>query len=193
VVPGPNTVVVSYCSAGISRRAGFAAAGGIALASLIWVSLSLAGVGLLLLQAGELYRLVRLTGAAYLIYVGARMMLRPARRGGVTVPAPAYRSPFLAGFLTTLSNPKSAVFWTSVFALVVPTGPPLWFLGAVMALIACQSFAWYGLVAAALSMPISRRHYARLSGVLSRIAGACLVFFGLKIADDLRREIAARV
>lgn len=192
MVPGPNTVVVSTCSAGISRRAGLTAAAGIALASLIWVSLSLAGVGLLLLQAGELYRLVRLIGAAYLIYVGVRM-LRPARRAGAAPAAPPYRSPFLAGFLTTLSNPKSAVFWTSVFALVVPADPPAWFLGAVLALIACQSFAWYGLVAAALSTAFSRRHYARMSGGLSRIAGACMVFFGVKLADDLRREIAARV
>lgn len=192
MVPGPNTVVVSYCSAGVSRRAGLAAALGIAAASMVWVSLSLAGIGLLLQQAGEFYRLIRLAGAAYLIYVGFRM-LRPRPRPEAAGAMPVYRSPLAAGFLTTLSNPKSAVFWTSVFALVVPAQAPVWFHLTVLLLIALQSLAWYGLVAMVLSTPFSRRHYARLSAALSRIAGAFLLFFGLKLANDVRVEIAARV
>ena len=192
MVPGPNTVVVSYCSAAISRKSGLKAAGGIAAASLVWVSLSLLGIGLMLLQAGEVFRLLRLAGAAYLIYVGIRMLRFRVLSGNAAVAAPSYRSPFLAGFLTTLSNPKSAVFWTSVFTLVLPPEAPAWFYGAILVLIATQSFLWYSAVALTLSTEFSRRNYARLTKVLNRIAGAFMLFFGLKIANDLRVELAAR-
>jgi threonine/homoserine/homoserine lactone efflux protein len=144
------------------------------------------------MHAGDLFRLLRLAGAVYLVYVGYKLL---RFRGGAQAAGPAdvYRSPFLAGFLTTLSNPKSAVFWTSVFALVVPAHAPVWFYGLVLALIAVQSLAWYGTVALVLSSPFSRKHYARLSGAVNRIAGACMLFFGLKLANDVRAEIAARI
>lgn len=190
MVPGPNTVVVSYCSVGMSRRAGLSAAFGIALASLMWVSASLAGIGALLVHAGDVFRLIRLAGALYLIYVGIRLLRsQPSATG--TTSAPVYRSPFLAGLLTTLSNPKSAIFWTSVFAVVLPANPPAWFYGAVLTLIAVQAFFWYATVALALSSDFSRRHYERLGRALNRIAGACMLFFGLKIASDLGKEVLA--
>jgi threonine/homoserine/homoserine lactone efflux protein len=192
MVPGPNTVVVSFCSAGIARTAGLKAALGVAAASFIWASLSLAGIGVLLAHAGDFFRLIRLLGAGYLIYVGIRM-LRARAGSEADARPPVYRSPFWAGFLTTLSNPKSAVFWTSVFALVVPAHAPAWFYGAILAVVTLQSFLWYGTVAMALSSPFSRKHYARLTTVLNRVAGSCMVFFGLKIANDVRAEIAARV
>ena len=127
MVPGPNTVVVSHFSAAQSRRHGLAATAGVVLASLLWVGLSLAGIGLLLQEAGTLYRLLRLLGALYLLYIGLRLLRGAWRRPTTsTAPAPAPapapaqalgwlgNRPFTAGLLTTLSNPKSAVFWTSV-------------------------------------------------------------------------------
>lgn len=190
MVPGPNTVVVSYCSASISRRAGLVAALGVAVASLVWVTASLLGIGALIAHAGDLFRFVRIAGAAYLLYIGWKLLrARPSAAGNA---APIYRSPFVAGFLTTISNPKSAIFWTSVFAVVLPAHPPLWFYGAVLAVILFQALLWYGVVALALSSDFSRRHYQRLSLALNRIAGICMTFFGLKIGADVGREFAAR-
>lgn len=189
-VPGPNTVTVGHSAAHVSRRAGVVAAAGVAVASLLWVSLSLVGVGALLASAGGLFHLLRLLGAAYLCYVGIRML-----RGGRVGAAPAgrgARAPFRAGFMTTVSNPKSAVFWTSVFALVVPVGAPGWFYAVIPAQILLQSFLWYGFIALAFSSAPVRRNYLRLGVVFSRVAGACMIFFGLKIADELRRELALR-
>lgn len=185
MLPGPNTVLVSYCSISQSRRAGLVAAAGVATASLIWVSLSLAGVGILLLNAGSLFRLLRLLGAAYLIYVGVKLLRSSGNR--MELPQTTiYRSPFIAGLLTTLSNPKSAAFWTSIFSVLVPASAPSWFWAAVLALIAVQSLCWYGVVALVFSSPISRKHYANVSTILNRVSGGFMVFFGLKIMNDLR-------
>lgn len=192
MLPGPNTVVVSYCSASVSRRAGLVAAFGVTCASLVWLSLSLAGISMLLMQAGELYRIVRLAGAAYLIYVGVKMLR--SRGGGLeNAGRPVYRSPFLAGAVTTLSNPKSAVFWTSVFSVVLPAGAPGWFYGTVLGVIGLQAFLWYSFVALAFSTPFSRRQYARVTTALNRVSGVFMIFFGIRIADEVRREFVARV
>lgn len=192
MLPGPNTVVVSYCSASISRRSGLTAALGVASASLVWLTLSLGGISILLMQAGDLFRLARFCGALYLVYVGVKML---RSRGGSLEASgrPVYRSPFLAGALTTLSNPKSAIFWTSVFSVVLPSAAPGWFYMAVLALIGTQSLVWYGGIALVFSTPFSRKQYARISTVLNRIAGAFMVFFGVKMIDDLRREIVTHV
>lgn len=98
----------------------------------------------------------------------------------------------LAGLLTTLSNPKSAVFWTSVFVLVVPAHAPLWFYGAVVLLIVIQSALWYAIVALALSTAFARRHYMRFAAWLDRIAGIIMIGLGLTLANDIRGEMFGR-
>ncbi|WP_176083080.1 LysE family transporter [Martelella sp. HB161492] len=185
MLPGPNTVAVSYFAATRSRSAGFRAAAGVAAASFIWLALSLAGVGTFLLQAGIFYRLLRIAGAAYLIYIAIRMIL--ARRASTPAEPPRGGAPFRSGFMTTLSNPKSAVFWTSVFALVLPATAPPGFYLAVIVWITLQAFAWYGLVALFLSTPLIRRLYSRAGLWLGRIAGGFMLLFGLKILDEARR------
>jgi threonine efflux protein len=163
----------------------------VVLASLLWVTLSLAGLGVLLLQAGRLYGLLRLLGAAYLVYGGTRMLAAALRRRGdrePAVPSTAQRtrSAFLAGLLTTLSNPKSAVFWTSLFIVAVPPAAPAWFYGAILIIVAVQATAWYAFVALALSTGLARRFYRRARSGLEGLAGAVMIAFGLKLAIEAK-------
>lgn len=193
MVPGPNTVVVGHIGARVSTRAGLGAALGVACASLVLVCVSLAGLGVALAEAGALYRLVQLAGACYLIYVGLRMIGGTAAPGnGPAAPRFGSRSPFAAGFLTTIGNPKSAVFWTGVFALVVPSDAPLWFLCLIAAVVTLQSAAWYGVVALVFSTGMVRRRYLALAAWFDRFAGAVMILLGLKLANQIRLEIAAR-
>lgn len=194
MLPGPNTVVVSWLSATTSRRNGLRAAAGVALASLLWVILSLVGFGSILLEAGWLYRSLRLIGAAYLIYIGFRMF-RMGLNGQAVLPTTARprfsgRHPFAAGLMTTLSNPKSAVFWTSAFLVAVPPHAPGWFYMAVAIVIAVQSALWYGAVAIFFSTGFTRQHYLRIARRLDLLAGAVMMGLGLKLIDEVRRELA---
>ena len=192
MVPGPNTVVVSYVAARISRRAGLLAVGGVVLGSAIWVILSMFGVGILLLEAGIFYRALRWLGAAYLVYVGIRMLMAGLRPADLQRPPQGAHAPLLAGLLTTLSNPKSAVFWTSVFVVVVPTHASAWFYAAVVALIVVQSFAWYAFVALVLSTDFARQYYYRFAQWLDRLAGVIMIGLGARLAYELRNEIIGR-
>lgn len=195
MVPGPNTVIVGYLSAAVLRRAGLQAVGGITLASFVWVTLSLFGVGVLLVEAGEIYRALRYAGAAYLVIVGLQMLWSAWR----TPPAPTgsstrkRRSPFWSGALTNLSNPKSAVFWTSVFVLLVPPQAPLWFMLAAIAIAVGQTALWYSTVAFFISTPVARRSYARFGRWLDAVAGAVMLGLGLRLAYELRAEASTRL
>jgi threonine/homoserine/homoserine lactone efflux protein len=198
MLPGPNTVVVSFVSATASRGLGLRATAGVVAGTLVWVTLSLWGFGTVLLEAGWLYRALRIAGAVYLVYVGVRMLRAGlARRTVVSAEAAATRPrlgsrrPFAAGFLTTLSNPKSAVFWTSAFLVAVPAHAPGWVHGAIVAIIAVQSALWYATVALAFSTGIARQNYLRFARRLDLVAGTVMVALGAKLADEVRREIAA--
>lgn len=161
--PGPNIVVIGHRAASVSRTSGLYAVAGVTLATLLWVVLTLAGVAVLLREAGALYGWLRLVGAAYLVIAGGRYLLsalRPAARARPAA-APGRGSAFRAGLLTTLSNPKSGVFWTSVFAVAVPPEAPPAFYAAAVVLVALQTVAWYGLVALVFAAPPSRRASGR--------------------------------
>lgn len=196
MLPGPNTVVVSWQSATRSRREGLATVAGVVVASLVWVALALWGVGALLLEAGWLYRALRLAGAAYLVYVGARMIRAGWRKaaGDMAPPPPRVlgKRPFAIGLTTTLSNPKSAVFWTSAFLLAVPAHAPGWVYAAILAIVAAQSAAWYGALALFFSTGFARAQYLRLARKLDLFAGTVMVALGLKLADEVRRELMGR-
>lgn len=184
MIPGPNTLAVTYCATMVSRRAGLMAAAGIGAASFVWLALSLLGIGALLASAGDVYRLLRIAGAAYLFYVGCKMVF--GGRSGAA-PAPVYGSGFRAGLLTTLSNPKSAVFWTSVFAVLLPSSAPAAFYAVMLIWITLQAFLWYGLIAVMLSGEALRRQYFRFGNWLNRLAGGLMILLSLRILNEARK------
>lgn len=197
MLPGPNTVVVSWVSATRSRAEGLTAAAGIVAASLVWVVFALWGVGSMLMEAGALYRLLRLLGAAYLVYVGIRLIRAGIASSGTPAGAAAQprhlgRNPFSMGVMTTLSNPKSAVFWTSAFLVAVPPHAPAWFYAAILAVITVQSTLWYGFVALFFSTGFARQQYQRMARWLDLVAGTVMIGLGLKLADEVRREVTVR-
>lgn len=184
MVPGPNTVVVSHLAAGHSLGAAFRAVAGIVTGTATWVLLTLGGVTLLLQQTEWLFWLLRVAGTLYLLYSGIRLLSGLLRRAGAAsgVSAAMVKAPFRRGLVTTLSNPKSGVFWTSVFAIAVPAGAPLDFNVAAVALILAQSLAWYGLVALLFASGPARSAYRRAAKWLEAAAGLAMIGFGIKLA-----------
>src|SRR3546814_15799712 len=88
-----------------------------------------------------------------------------------TVSAAVAKAPFRRGLVTTLSNPKSGVFWTSVFAVAVPVGAPSSFHVAAVTLILVQSLLWYGLVALWFASGPARRGTRRAANKIGRASG----------------------
>lgn len=184
--PGPNFFILSQLALDGRGREARHVVFGLTTGSVTWAVLALAGLATLLAQYSWLASAVRLLGAVYLMWYGGRLLLAaaapaPTRKRGVppcgtgSTPLGAYRT----GLLTGLTNPKSAAFWTSVFAAAFPAHAPAWLYLTTVLLIAVMSLAWHlGITLLFASRPL-RAAYLRIERAINGIAGGALVGLGL--------------
>lgn len=189
ITPGPNFVATSHAALSRGRVAGAWVALGVTVGTAIWATASLLGLGLLFQTAGWLYQIVKLIGAAYLIYFGVRIILSARHRRPPRTPPGQFSATgawwaFRRGLLTDLANPKAAAFFTSLFAVTIPPAAPSWFIAMVIATVVAIAGAWYGTVALAMAWDPVADAYRRIERVVCYLAGAVFVGFGLRLAAD---------
>ena len=117
VTPGPAVLLTASQSIARGFGAGFAVIMGTQLSNLIYFIVSAAGLGAVLLASETAFMLIKYAGAAYLIYLGVRGILRASRAAELEVreKLPLWRHPFTQGLLNQLANPKSILFWGALF------------------------------------------------------------------------------
>ncbi len=180
ISPGPNFVIVTSTAMRVSRRAGIAAALGLASASFTWATLTVAGLGLLLANLGWAYEAIRIAGAAYLIGIGIKMVLgarKPLDQSSPASPATSLVA-MRKAFVVSMGNPKSIAFYSSIFAVMVPPHAPLWFYVATVGLATIISAGWYSGLALMFSKPAFRRVFAKAKTGAETVMGVCLVGLG---------------
>ena len=184
VTPGLDTALVLRTAAAEGSRRALAASLGICLGCLAWGALVAVGLGVLL-EASELaYLALKWIGAAYLLYLGVRLMVVPraAAESGDPPPPPS-GSWFLRGLLTNLLNPKVGAFYVSFLPQFIPAGTSVPAFTLLLAAIhSGLGLLWFLLLIGA-TRPLARA--LRSAGVvrtLDRLTGGVLIFFGLKLA-----------
>ncbi|MDF7630719.1 LysE family transporter [Erwiniaceae bacterium L1_55_4] len=184
ISPGPDFAMVTRNSLMLSRRSGVLTALGIGLGVLVHVTYTLVGVGLLIQQSLWLFNLIKWVGAAYLIYLGAKML----RTKGGSLPADQAFTPLSdiaalrTGFLTNALNPKTTVFIVSLFLQVVGSETPLSVQIGYGAFISLAHMAWFSLVAIFFSSGAVREKLLAIRHWIDRSFGALLVCFGILLA-----------
>lgn len=176
--PGPNFVVVTS-TALASRRAGLATGLGLAAASGTWAWIAIAGLSFIVTHVAWMATALRVAGAAYLIWLGAKMVW--SARDPLPLRAQAAASAWSAakkGYVVSMTNPKSVAFYGSIFALMVPASAPFALNAAVVAIAVLISCAWYCSMALLASHPAVRQFLLRRKAVLDTLAGALLVALG---------------
>ena len=93
---------------------------------------------------------------------------------------------YFRGLLTGLSNPKSLVYFGSIFTVFLEPGSPAWVRSAAVAIVSFNTVLWYGTVAALFSRATVQRAYARVRRPVDRVAGTLMAAFGVRIV--LARE-----
>lgn len=183
ISPGPNFAIVTSTAMRVSRRGGVIGGLGLAAASGTWTFLTLAGLGFVILHAYWLYTAIRVIGALYLIWLGAKMLWQARKPAGVEErPLPQSGGAiFRKAYFVSMTNPKSAAFYGSVLAVMLPLQAPLWFSGAVVAIATSLSALWYCGVAFLLSAEPVRRRFVRIKAWLDAAIGAILMGLGLKL------------
>lgn len=189
VTPGPDMAVVTKNALAHGRRGVVLTTTGIALALAIWVSATAVGLSALLRASGELLFVLKLAGAAYLAYLGARTLLESRRRpadflGDAPAPAPAHAI-FQQGFLSAISNPKLGVFFVTFLPQFVAPGqallPRLLELGLVFAVIGWMWMNVYGLFITRIRDFITA---PRVRQWMQRVTGVVLLGFGARLAVE---------
>jgi threonine/homoserine/homoserine lactone efflux protein len=184
VTPGLDTALVLRTAAAEGPRRALAAAFGICLGCLAWGALVAVGVGMLLEASRLAYSVLKWIGAAYLLYLGTRLILAPRAWEEAGRPAAAARSSwFLRGLLTNLLNPKVGAFYVSFLPQFVPAGTSVPATTLLLAAIhSGLGLIWFLLLIGA-TRPLARMlRDARIVRALDRLTGGVLLFFGLKLA-----------
>jgi threonine/homoserine/homoserine lactone efflux protein len=181
--PGPSFVMVVRTAVAKSRGDGLAAALGMGVGGVIFCTLALFGMRAVFAQAEWLYIAFKLAGGWYLIYLAARIWRsadQPLTQDGIAIVEGRRFRSFLLGLGTQLSNPKTLVFYGSVFALL-PSDLPVWGDVVLPPIIMAIETGWYTLVALAFSLPQPRAAYLRWKGRIDRLAGAVMAALGVKL------------
>jgi threonine/homoserine/homoserine lactone efflux protein len=188
--PGPSFVMVARTAVARSRGDGLAAALGMGVGAALFGSLAMAGLMALLAQVEWLYVALRLAGGAYLLYLGLRIWRGAG--GPLTIDAGRIEDGSLAGsfwtgLVTQVSNPKTAVVYTGVFAALLPSAMPAWMPVVLPPLLFGMEAGWYALVACAFSADRPRAAYLRFQRGIDRAAGSVMALLGLKLVVSAAR------
>ena len=182
-IPGPGNLALITSTGKGGIAGGLAATIGVIAGDQVLMWAAVAGVAALLLAYPAAFNAVQWLGAGYLAWLGARMLL--AKPGAAPILHIEPRHYFKQAALITLLNPKAIVFYMAFFPLFVdPARHQGMLTFAVMAAtIAALTFA-YGLVVVLLTHFLAERLRTNpiIGRILQKVAGACLLGFGIKLA-----------
>jgi RhtB (resistance to homoserine/threonine) family protein len=189
--PGPDSVVVLRNAAVSGRRAGMACGAGIAGGVLVWASVTALGVASLLAASAVAFTVVKLVGAAYLVLLGVRSLIRSlitARRGAYDAPNTSGASTrsvwaaFREGLLTNLLNPKVAIFFIALLPQFTPATASV-FDHVLLAFVAATvSLVWFVVVANVVSAMRRVLTSGRTRRIVDTVMGTLLVGLGVRVA-----------
>ena len=126
------------------------------------------------------------------IYLGimllcaSRQQLAEGDKNGRVTNALSAPQALRLGLVTSLTNPKSGVFWSSVFLVAFPISPPGWVYAATFMLVLTISFGWHMLLVMIFSTDRARGAYMRFKVWIDRVAGSLLILFGIRLVLDDR-------
>ncbi len=182
-LPGPGTFALLTSTGKGGFRAGAAATLGVILGDQVLLWLAVAGVAALLAAHPTVFKLVQYAGAAYLAWIGLKLLFaKPGSASPVRIEPRHYAR---QAFFITLLNPKAIVFYMAFFPLFID---PVAHRGAVtfgaMAVTIAAITAAYCLILCAFANAVSaqvRAHHTLARG-LERLAGVFLIAFGLRLS-----------
>lgn len=181
LVPGPAVLFIVTRSVAQGRSAGLISVLGVHAGSLVHVAAATLGISALLAASATAFTVVKYAGIAYLVWLGARKLLR--RGGGdeaVELPVHSRRRMFWEGFVVNLLNPKTAIFFLAFLpqftdAAIGPIAPQMLLLGLLLVVLGMASDGTYAMLAATLAGRVRRSATARRRLDI----GSGLVYLGL--------------
>ena len=184
LAPGPATAMVVRNALRAGWRPAVLTVAGNEVGVVVWALLSVLGISALVAASEVAYLTLKLVGAAVLVWIGVQTL----RHSGRPVEARAASArPFRDGVLTSMTNPKLAVFFVALFPQFVDAGAPVLPATLLMAaLLAAFDFVWYTALAVGVSRARESFVRSRVARWIERTTGAVLVALGARVAIEQR-------
>lgn len=198
IIPGADTALVTKNAIARGRTAAFFTTFGICLGCLCHATASALGLSVVLRESARLYEWVKLAGAVYLVYIGARSLWAASRASQISSAktasaigeepdarlSPSFRlRSFSEGLFTNLLNPKVAIFYLTFLPQFIAPGEPILrkslFLAGIHVSMGMVWLCSYAVLVDRMSSVLTRPSVKRR---LEAITGAVLIAFGLRLA-----------
>jgi threonine efflux protein len=193
LVPGFNVVLLAQLAGGQSRSVAFAAVAGMTTATLVWATLAVLGIGVVFSTLPVLRQGAQIAGGLYLLYLAYKLWRSGTSTASAAPQTLSRAAAFRVGFTTSALNPKIALFYGSVFATALPPSPSWPHVGSAVAVVYLNSVIWHGSLALAFSQKTVQQAYLRNFARLTRVSGAVVGAFGLRLMVGTLQELRARV
>ena len=191
MMPGPDSLLIMLRSGSQGWRAGSMAALGIGTGTMVHVLAAALGLSALLSASAELFAVIKLMGALYLVYLGVSMLWQSGTStsvdGAVALPALSYGRIFRQGLLTNVLNPKVALFFLAfVPQFIAPDAPQKALAFIVLGCIFnFNGMIWCHLLAFSTAFASRKvRLPTRVATWLNRVMGGLFVGLGIKLAVE---------
>ncbi len=183
VIPGPNFVAVVHKAVAATRAEALALVAGIVTVNLLWSGCAITGLGLVFAAFPWAALVVKILGAAYLMWFGVKLIINAGKQSVVhsrEESTGSVRKSFLQGIITNIGNPKSMAFYAAVFSAAAPTSVSVSTFASMLAVVVIVSLTWYGLVAVALSQSRIASAYQKARKVIDRLCGGLIIGLGVR-------------
>jgi threonine/homoserine/homoserine lactone efflux protein len=182
IVPGPTVTLIVANSLTHGTRAGLINVAGTQFALAVLIGIVAVGMASIVATMGWWFDWVRLIGAAYLVWLGIKLMRSSGALGEIAASPQPGGGFFWQGFLVLLSNPKALLLFGAFIPQFVDTKQDYFgqvvFLGVTFMAIATVFDGCYALLAGRARQFLSRRRVA----LVSRASGVCLIGGGIWLA-----------
>ena len=177
--PGPALLLSIQTSLRSGRRAGVATGLGLATMAATWTTMALLGLEAIFRLVPWAYALMKIIGAAYLLYI-AWGMWRGAGDPIEAGPKPT-RHAFLQGFLINALNPKAVLFAAAVLVVIMPQNMTMLGNAIIVANHLVIEVIFYSSVAFSMSTETARNGYLRAKRIIDRSASVVLGALGIRL------------
>jgi len=184
VLPGADFVMVTRTSIYNGRLAGLYMSLGMCISVSIHASYSIAGLAVVIANSAWLFSTIKYLGAAYLVYIAWQLLTTQESLNSDQNALMTEISPFIAlrlGFTCNILNPKTSIFFLSIFTQVVSVDTPLIMQISYGVIIMLAHFIWYSGIALLLSHPQILPRFNRQKQKIDKVAGFVLMLIAIKL------------
>ena len=189
--PGPDILLIAKSAASTTRQNALKVIAGISAGIVVWVVLTLAGFTVLIDQFPWIQQALMLLGGMFLAKMGWAML-----KGGVhsfknrhqtdddTNGQMQAKNYFMLGLWTNLSNPKTLIYFSSVFSLALSSSASDYLKAQLAVIIPLQTFITFTLLMLLISQPKIKTLYQRSGSYIDMISGGLFLLFALWLWYD---------